>query len=595
MLHRMRLAVRFILGLIMAITVFSNSTFADPPAEHRPIVSKQVVNELRLVGSRTDVGKLELVAVQGRPFSQAARITTDADPGVEWNLQLIVPTTGDVRTGDVVLARFWLRCVDSMTGEGFTGFVFEENRPPHDKAAELRVGATSEWLECFVPFKAARDFPAGEAQVCFRAGYARQTIEIAGVELTNYGPNADVSALPRTKVSYAGRDANAAWRKEALERIEQIRKAPLSVRVVDSNDKPVKNATVHVQLKRHAFGFGSCVTVDQITGTGADDERAREIIEKHFNRVVFENDMKWPAMWDGISPKLDQSVEWLLERNIEVRGHNLQWPSWTWSPRQLRAYENNPDELRRLCEQRVADTVSHFKGKLVHWDVVNEPYNNVDLLNLLGKEVMIDWFKRAKQADPNCKMYLNDFGIFEGGQGSEHRAHFYETIRWLKENGAPIDGIGIQSHFGAAVPPPTQLLAVLDQFAQFGLPIESTEFSLNSDDRELQADYLRDYMIAVFSHPKVEGIMLWGFWEGRHWRPEAAHWSRDWEIRPHGKVWLDLLTREWNTDVQLQTDESGTVTVRGFLGDYDIRIDDGRASKTTLARDGTQVTLTLDR
>src|SRR5690606_3032608 len=120
-----------------------------------------------------------------------------------------------------------------------------------------------------------------------------------------------------------------------------------------------------------------------------------------------------------------------------------------------------------------------------------------------------------------------------------------------------------QSHFGAVMPGPEQLLAVLDQFAQFGLPIESSEFSLNNDDRALQADFLRDYMIAVFSHPQVEGILLWGFWEGRHWRPQAALWNKDWTLRPHGQAWLDLVRRDWHTDARQVTDEAGRVTVRG--------------------------------
>jgi GH35 family endo-1,4-beta-xylanase len=484
-----------------------------------------------------------------------------------------------------------------MTGEGFTGFVFEENAAPNEKAAELRVGASSEWLQCFVPFKAQRDFAAGKAQVVFRGGFDRQTIEVGGLELINYGPDGNVDALPRTHVTYAGRKADAPWRRAALERIEQIRKAPLVVNVVDAAGRAVSGANVHVDMKRHAFGFGSCVTADQITGSSPDDARAREIIERYFNRVVFENDMKWPAMWDGVPAKLDKSVAWLAERKIEVRGHNLLWPSWQWSPPELKQYENDPAELRRVCAERVTSAVSHFRGKLVDWDVVNEPYNNVDLLKILGREVMIDWFKLAKAADPACRTFLNDFGIFDGGPASEHRQHFYDTIKFLQDGGAPIDGVGIQSHFGAVMPTPMQLIAVLDQFAQFGLPIESTEFSINNDDRQLQADYLRDYMMAVFSHPKVEGIMLWGFWEGRHWRPNAALWTKNWTMRPHAKVWLDLVTKQWRTDVTLTSDAAGSVRVRGFLGEYAISVTAGGTTSTataTLAKDGATVTVKLD-
>ena len=86
------------------------------------------------------------------------------------------------------------------------------------------------------------------------------------------------------------------------------------------------------------------------------------------------------------------------------------------------------------------------------------------------------------------------------------------------------------------------MLGVLDQFSEFGLPIELTEASFSLDDRELQADYMRDFLIATFSHPNVQGIMLWGFWEKRHWRPQAALIASDWsDLRPHGQAWMDLV------------------------------------------------------
>lgn len=551
----------------------------------------------QLVGTRREAGKLEVVRVRDNDkFANALRVTTHNDPGSEWGIQATLTLDKPIEKDDVLLASFWLRCVDSMTGEGFTGFVVEQNKEPFDKAAELRVGAPGTWTEIFIPFRAPQDFKPGETQLCFRAGYDRQTIEIAGIRVVNYGKRAEIEQLPRTSLTYAGRAADAPWRKAALERIEQIRKGDLTVKVVDGTGKPVSGASVHVKLSRHAFGFGSCVTVGQITGTSSDDARAREIIEKYFNRVVFENDMKWPAMWDGPTPQLDAAVDWLRARNIEVRGHNLQWPSWQWSPRQLRDYEKNPAELRRLCEKRVTDTVSHFKGKLVAWDVVNEPYNNVDLLNILGRDVMVDWFKLARAADPDVELYLNDFGIFDGGTGSDHRRHFYETIRFLKNSGAPINGVGIQSHFGAVMPGPTQLLSVLDQFSEFGFPIESTEFSLNTDDRQLQAEYMRDYMIALFSHPQVKSIILWGFWEGRHWRPNAALWTQDWQPLPHGQAWLDLVASEWQTDVTARAASDGQAKVRGFLGTYDVAVTLGdRTVKATakLDRSGSAVTVVL--
>jgi GH35 family endo-1,4-beta-xylanase len=194
-------------------------------------------------------------------------------------------------------------------------------------------------------------------------------------------------------------------------------------------------------------------------------------------------------------------------------------------------------------------------------------------MDLLGQDVMIQWFERAHNADPHCQLYLNDYGIIcNGGDDQAHQDSFYNAIRFLRDYGAPIHGVGIQSHFSLTLTPPTQLLRVLDRFAEFDLPIESTELSLSVTDRALQADYLRDYMTALFSHPAVRGIMLWGFWEGRHWRPDSALYTRDWKLRPHGQAWIDLTQREWRTDTKAVSDESGVVQTRGFLGEYEITV-----------------------
>ncbi len=556
------------------------------------------LSKFSLNGRQMDLAKSEVVSVQGQKFDQALRVTTNPGASSEWNVQLSAASNTTIHTGDVLLAQFSMRCTESMTGEGFTGFVYELAKPEFDKAAEVRLAAGEQWHECFVPFLASRDFPAGESRVCFRVGYDRQTIEIGGLQITNFGKNAKLEDLPRTGVSYAGRSADAAWRKEALARIDKIRKADLTVVVTDASGKSVDNATVQMTLRRHAFGFGSCVTVDNLLDPSPDGDHYREIVEKYFNLAVFENDMKWQALYGGIPPRLDQALDWLLKRDIQVRGHNLVWPSWKWLPRQLHEFENQPDQLRDITSKHITDVVSHFRGKLIQWDVVNEPYTNHDLMDLLGgRDVMVDWFKLAQQADPGCRMFLNDYGILEGGPNGAHAEDFYNTIRFLKERGAPIGGVGIQSHFAAALPSPMQLLQTLDRFSELGMPIELTELSLNLVDRELQADYMRDFMITAFSHPNVRGVMLWGFWEKRHWRPQGALFNADWSIRPHGRQWIDLVDKQWRTNTQVATDKQGAAQTRGFLGDYDITVTAGAKSKTvraTLESGATKLNVTLD-
>lgn len=589
-------AIRILLqGIFMLVAV--HPAHAQTGLSGKPLLPKDAAAQLTLVGAEIAIARSEVIDVAQMPFSRAVRATTTAGPRTEWGVQLEMKVETDIKKDDVILAHFWLRCVQSMTGEAFTGFVFEESSEPFDKSAEMRVGARGEWTEVNIPFKAHRDFKPGEAHICFRVGYERQSLEIGGVELTNYGPSVKIESLPRTRISYTGREADAAWRSEALARIEKIRKADLTVHVVDRAGKPIEGAIVHAQQTRHAFRFGSCVTTELLTSDTPDAKKYRDFVEKTFNWAVFENDMKWPAMIDGFSPKTDEALDWLLSRNIAVRGHNLIWPSWKWLPKQIVALQDKPTELREACANRVTSAVSHFAGKLVDWDVINEDYTNHDIMDVLGRDVMIDWFKLANTADPKCRLFLNDFGILEGGRSSAHRQHFYESIKFLRSGGAPIGGIGIQSHFGAVLPSPVEMLSVLDQFGEFGLPIELTEASFNLDDSELQADYMRDFMIATFSHPNVHGIMLWGFWDKRHWRPQAALIGGGWSMRPHGQAWIDLVHKQWKSDVNLKSDATGSASARGFLGDYQITVSHNGKSKTAnahLNHDGDVITVILE-
>jgi len=112
----------------------------------------------------------------------------------------------------------------------------------------------------------------------------------------------------------------------------------------------------------------------------------------------------------------------------------------------------------------------------------------------------------------------------------------------------------------------------LDLLSKAGLPIQITEFDVNTQDEELQADYTRDFLIACFSHPSVTGFTMWGFWEGAHWKSDAAMFRRDWSPKPNAAVWRELVTKQWTTDVTQKTKSDGKLQSRGYLGTYEIII-----------------------
>ena len=142
-----------------------------------------------------------------------------------------------------------------------------------------------------------------------------------------------------------------------------------------------------------------------------------------------------------------------------------------------------------------------------------------------------------------------------------------------------MDGIGLQSHFDSNLTAPSRVLDLLDQFAAFGKDLQVTEFDISMSDEQVQADYTRDFLTLCFSHPAMKGFMMWGFWEGAHWRPLAAMIRRDWSTRPAYDVWNDLIYRQWWTDTSGATSADGIFRTRGFLGAYDVDVTIGNLNQ----------------
>jgi GH35 family endo-1,4-beta-xylanase len=459
--------------------------------------------------------------------------------------------------------------------------------------------------------------------LCFGLGFLAQTVEIGGLECLNYEKKVKLTDLPRTKATYAGREADAAWRKEADERIEKYRKGVFKVFVTDAAGKPVENAQVKVSQSKHAFGFGTAVGAYHLAEhagvpwngplpKGLTSEQQKEMTEKYatqikklFNKVTPENDLKWQG-WLGKpdertnKEKTLKALAWLKENGIEARGHVLVWPSFKNSPAFLRDLRTDKAKLAEAILNHIKEEAAATKDLVSEFDVLNEPFDNKDFMNILGQDAMVDWFKAARDAlGPNVKTFINDFDILETGgvMDTPHQKAYYDTIKFLIDKGAPLDGIGFQSHFSKTLTPPATSLKILDRFAEFNKILQITEFDVNTPDEELQADYTRDFLTIAFSHPSVNSFTMWGFWENKHWIPAGAMYRKDWSLKPNAKVYEDLVFKKWWTTADGKTAADGSFRARGFFGEYEIEVTaNGKTvkSKGKLTADETPVTVKLE-
>jgi hypothetical protein len=106
------------------------------------------------------------------------------------------------------------------------------------------------------------------------------------------------------------------------------------------------------------------------------------------------------------------------------------------------------------------------------------------------------------------------------------------------------------------------------------MPLRATEFDIDvGTDEARQGQLMHDYLTVMFSHPAMEAITMWGFWQGTHWRPNAALYRTNWTEKPSLLAYQDLVFNEWWTNVMGMSDELGEYLVRAFKGEYDITVE----------------------
>jgi len=376
------------------------------------------------------------------------------------------------------------------------------------------------------------------------------------IEGPNPGVNYTVDNISFKRVNF-----DTDWRTDADARIEQIRKGDAVIRVVDTQGNPVTGADVSAAQTAKAYPFGCVIAAGQLNNPNYTSFY-NEIF--HFNYGVAENAMKWqsthPFPGADFYGNADAILAFCQANGIPLRGHAIFWAVQQRVPDWVQGLSDGL--LNSAVIQRVSEMVGRYAGQITHWDVNNEMIHGDYFAARLGNEVRVDMFNLTKAADPNVLTFVNDYNIISGGEFIEYNSH----IQQLEQAGATIDGIGVQGHFQFPVDTP-MVLAKLDLLAELGKPIWVTEFDAELANDNARADSLENFYRAVYSHPAVDGILMWGFWEGSHWRPNAAIVDLDWTINEAGQRYLDLMD-EWSTEYAGQTEASGDAAFRGFHGDY---------------------------
>jgi endo-1,4-beta-xylanase len=572
---------------------------ATPMIQGTPAFDENVLSNFSLLGQGSNA-EYSSVVVTGQPFSRAIRVRVVARTANPYDVQILTPpTTIPLKQGELALAVLNVRCTEAPTGIGFFNAYIQISGPPWTGLGSREVVVGREWTRIIIPVQARQDYGIGKYELALHLGAQAQTLELGGIALLNLGQTIDPGKLPFTPITYPGEEPDAAWRKGAAERIEKYRKADLTVRVVDQKGKSVRGAKVHVAMQRHAYGFGTFLECEMMTGSGPDTDKLRAWTLKLFNRCT--TPIYW-ADWGWVYPenrkRYLECAKWAADHHLATRGHCIIYPGWEFLPSAIKPLAANPAALRkRLLEHVVEVTEATRQFSFTEYDVCNELRYLTDIHGLLGRAAVVEWFRVAREHAPNSRMAINENTILtRGGFTQGEQDNYAEWIQYLIDQGQGPDVIGMQGHFGEAVTGPETVLKILDRFARFGKTIQITEFDLITRDEQGQARYTRDFLTAVFSHPATDAFTMWGFWEGRMWQPPGAMIRKDWTLKPNGQAYMDLVLKDWWTDVAATTGPDGSFTTRGFLGDYRITATiDGREKTflVKLIKPATETVLTL--
>jgi GH35 family endo-1,4-beta-xylanase len=374
----------------------------------------------------------------------------------------------------------------------------------------------------------------------------------------------------------------------ADDRIREHRMGDVVVTVTDSAGNPVADAEVEVQQTNHAFLFGCNIFM---LGRYKDDEKNRKYEELYTGLL---NYATLPFYWGRFEREPDkpnyENLDWMAKRcqelGLKTKGHPLVWHEVVpaWAPADLTVLE---DRLRN----RVTDIVQHYRGSVDIWDVINEATVSERHDNPVGK-----WVKKyrddvcvgltlgwAREANPDAVLLVNDFNI------SPDFEKQLERLQWAKK---PFDVIGIQSHMHSRLWDLSRAWEVCETYKRFGVPLHFTELTVVSghlktdsdwhkrhtdwptteEGEKAQLEYVQKLYRLLFSHPAMEAITWWDFPDGCWQGAPAGLVRADLLPKPIYERLVEMIKGEWWTQSKGRTDGKGEYRLRGFCGDYDVKV-----------------------
>lgn len=224
-----------------------------------------------------------------------------------------------------------------------------------------------------------------------------------------------------------------------------------------------------------------------------DNNMMNKTVYRNFNMVVAGNEMKFdalePAQGQFSFENADKLVEYAEKHGMAVRGHTLCWhsqlPSWLNAGSDGSSNGNNytKQQLLDILKNHITTVVSHYKGRIKEWDVVNEMLSNGGgsmrgsiWYKVIGEAYIDSAFVWAHRADPDALLYINDYSVEE--MGTTKGDALYNLAKRLVSRKVPINGVGLQTHVTNGKLNFTKVEDNVKRYAELGLNCIFTEVDI---------------------------------------------------------------------------------------------------------------------
>lgn len=332
--------------------------------------------------------------------------------------------------------------------------------------------------------------------------------------------------------------------------------AVLSSALLCGTDAFAADSTLSELAAARGRFVGSILNSEWFNNSLGSDATIYESTHKaNFNIVVAENEMKFdatePSRGSFSFTKGDKLMAYAAANGMQVRGHALAWhsqvPSWvsTLAQQVESAGGSARDTLLSVLKTHIDSVVGHYKGKIREWDVVNEAINDNGThgwrsegsvwYQYIGRDFIDSAFVWAHKADPDAKLYYNDYAL-EWGMGTGTKAQFaYDSIAVrLKNAGIYITGIGTQTHIqNTHTSTPSNLRTLASKLKSIGMTMQITELdigfalgtAISDADYAAQGHLYRQFMDLFLEAENMEAFVIWGFSDKYSWLKDQSKYN----------------------------------------------------------------------